>query len=177
MLRSKYAKTFMFSICLTVLSSGTALASSGDVKSTSVQVQQSGSESEILQKQQEIDKYVFEQHQADIAKRGITVTHTGPMNAYVEIGITPYTPENADYLYQIFGRDKVKVVEGIQAETMEISATSANSNEDKVTTTSVNDNAKAAKGGSSIPNTLVYTLAGLGLLGGTSFVVKKTAKR
>jgi hypothetical protein len=177
MLKSKYAKAFIFSICLTLLSSGTALAKSGEVKTTSVQAQQTSSESELLQKQQEIDKYVFEQHKEDIAKKGFTVTQTGPIDGYVEIGITPYSEENANYLYEIFGRENVKVVEGIQATTLDISTTSAKSNVTAVTTTSVKNANDTARESSSIPNTLMYTLVGIGLLGGTALVVKKTAKR
>ncbi|ABR47692.1 copper amine oxidase domain protein [Alkaliphilus metalliredigens QYMF] len=72
----------------------------------------------ILQKQREIDKYLFKDHVEEMNKKDFKVTHTGPYDDYVEIGITPYNEENATYLYDIFGEDEVKVVEGQQAVTL-----------------------------------------------------------
>jgi hypothetical protein len=69
----------------------------------------------LLQKQNEIDAYVFEQHKDELAKQGIQVTNTGPVGDKVEVGILDYTDEKADYLYNLFGTDLVKVVEGQQA--------------------------------------------------------------
>ncbi len=46
------------------------------------------------------------------------MTHTAPFVIYVEIGITPLNDENAAYLYGIFGKDKVKVVDGQKVITM-----------------------------------------------------------
>jgi hypothetical protein len=71
---------------------------------------------DILNKQKEIDQYLFEEHIDDIEEKGFTVTHTVPTEEYVEIGITPFSDENAQYLYSIFGENQVKVVEGEQAE-------------------------------------------------------------
>ena len=50
------------------------------------------------------------------------VTHTGPRDGFIEIGITPYSEEYAGYLYGIFGSDMVKVVEGQQAVTLPLAA-------------------------------------------------------
>lgn len=77
---------------------------------------------EILKKQREVDQYVFEQHRDEIAQKGFVVTHTGPQGSYVEIGIEPYSENNAEYLYKLFGKDKVKVVQGQQAYTLELPA-------------------------------------------------------
>ena len=41
---------------------------------------------------------------------------------YVEVGITPYNDKNVDYIYDIFGKDQVKVVEGFQATTLELAS-------------------------------------------------------
>lgn len=177
MLRSKFAKAFMFTMCITLLSSGAAMAKTGEAGAVSAQVQPADSEGELLQKQQEIDSYVFEEHREEIAAKGFTVTHTGPMDGYVEIGITPYSEENVNYLYDIFGKDDVKVVEGIQAATMEITTTSANDDESLAAVTTVNDNAEAARKESAAPNTLLYSLIGIGVLGGTALVVKKAAAK
>lgn len=71
----------------------------------------------MYQKQSEIDKYLFDEHKDEIAAKGFTVTNTSATNEYVEIGITPFNEENAEYLYQVLGKDQIKVVEGIQAVT------------------------------------------------------------
>lgn len=175
MVRSKFAKAFMFTMCITLLSSGAAMANTIEVRTVSAQVQPANIENRIIQKQQEIDKYVFEEHNAEIAAKGFTVTHTSPMDGYVEIGITPFSEENASYLSDIFGKEDIKVVEGVQAATMEITATSANDSESLAAVTSVNDNADTAGKKSAAPNTLLYSLIGIGVLGGTGLIIKKTA--
>jgi hypothetical protein len=84
----------------------------------SIQIQQASSEDELTQKQNEIDRYVFEKHAKDFADKGIIVTNTGVIGEYVEVGIAPFNEENSNYIYEIFGKDKVKVVEGVQAVTL-----------------------------------------------------------
>ncbi|HYE83030.1 MAG TPA: hypothetical protein VEG39_12800 [Clostridia bacterium] len=81
------------------------------------QVMQVTVQDELTKKQSEIDQYVFEKHAKDFADKGITVTNTGVIGDVVEVGITPYNEENAKYIYDIFGKEDVKVVEGIQAVT------------------------------------------------------------
>lgn len=77
---------------------------------------------DVLKKQSEIDQYLFEQHKDEIAEKGIVVTHTSPTFNYVEMGITPYNEANTEFLYKIFGKDLVKVVEGQQATLMTTAA-------------------------------------------------------
>lgn len=69
----------------------------------SIQIQQVKADDAMVQKQQEIDKYVFEQHKKDFEEKGITVTNTGVIDNYVKVGITPYNEENAAYIYELFG--------------------------------------------------------------------------
>lgn len=92
-----------------------AFAKSSNTPEAKVQVQNAGNEKLLLEKQSQIDKYIFEEHAGEIKQKGFKVTHTGQANGYVEIGITPFNKENADYLYKIFGDDIVKVVKGEQA--------------------------------------------------------------
>ena len=73
----------------------------------------------ILAKQQEVDTYLFEEHKDEIASKGIYVNYTAPSDGFIEIGISPYSQENADYLYEALGEDVIKVVEGTQAVTMD----------------------------------------------------------
>jgi hypothetical protein len=75
----------------------------------------SGTEQDLVSKQSEIDKTVFEEKAAEIAEMGFTVTNTGVIDGAVEIGITPYSESYAEYLYGLFGKDDVRVVEGMQA--------------------------------------------------------------
>jgi hypothetical protein len=69
----------------------------------------------LLQKQQEIDSYVFGDGQDELTKRGFQVTTTAAQQGVVEVGITPYDEAHADFLYEKFGRELVKVVKGEQA--------------------------------------------------------------
>ncbi|WP_199620726.1 hypothetical protein [Paenibacillus alkalitolerans] len=111
-------KVLIIGGCLAVFSAGAALAAPQNVTVSAAENQQTVTEADLLQKQKEIDEFVFEQGKDEIAKQGFTVTNTGPMDGYVEIGITPYTEAHAEYLYEKFGRDIVKVVEGVQATTL-----------------------------------------------------------
>lgn len=123
MIGSKFAKVLILGISITVFSSGAAFAADpGSGQSAVVEAQQTVIEKELLEKQKEIDLYVFEQHAKEIADKGFMVTHTAPIDNYVEIGITPYNEANADYLYKAFGKELVKVIEGQQAVTMEFAA-------------------------------------------------------
>lgn len=145
MTRSKSLKIIITVTCLALLSSGAALAADVDRGMPAYQEkqlidmgpdtpvsdlppenraigtdwQQMGYPSEELyQKHKEIDKYVFEDHADEIRLQGFGVTHTGLRDGFIEIGIMPYSDEYADYLYEIFGSDMVKVVEGRQAVTL-----------------------------------------------------------
>jgi hypothetical protein len=102
MMKLKVLMSIIMVVCFSIFTAGATFANSDA----------------ILEKQKEIDTYVFEEHSDEIAEKGITVTHTSPGENAVEIGITPYNEDNADYFYGIFGKEKVKVVEGIQATTM-----------------------------------------------------------
>lgn len=76
----------------------------------------------MYKKQIEVDVYLFEKHKDEIAAKGITVTHSVATNEFVEIGITPYSDEYAEFLYQALGKEQIKVVEGIPAVAYELSS-------------------------------------------------------
>jgi hypothetical protein len=158
-------KTLALSLCMTSIFAGTALAKDVNVKAAVAQSQSTSNENAMLEKQKEIDKYLFEDHAAEIAKKGFTVTHTAPFENYVEIGITPFTQENADYLYVIFGRENVKVVESQQAQLFigEMNTTAA------VATTAAAENKKSNDSPVSMP--VIYTLAGFLIVGGSVFAI------
>ena len=140
----KFKRLFIAVTCLALLSSGTALAADGGEGSSAypgkqlvdmgldtpvsdlppedraidMEWQLGYPSEELYQKHREIDKYVFVDHADEIRLQGFGVTHTGPRDGYIEIGITPYSEEYAGYIYGIFGSDMVKVVEGKQAVTL-----------------------------------------------------------
>lgn len=111
MIKSKLLKAVALGLCMSVLVTGTAFAQVGGGSSPSF----GGAESEetdiLFEKQAEIDQYVFADHVEDIKKQGFQVNYTGVADTFVEIGISPYSETSADYLYEVFGKDIVKVVE------------------------------------------------------------------
>ena len=189
MIKSKVAKTLILGACLTVSLSGLAYASeseaqlaetqgqrtllrtiaagSPDIAVSSPSITSSEEDNDILQKQREVDQYVFEQHKDEIAQKGFKVTHTGPLYNFVEIGIEPYNEDNAEYLYNIFGEDKVKVVEGQQAYTLGLaSADDGIVSEVKASVDAASGEKSESEAGSkSVLRTLVYTLGAITVLG------------
>lgn len=121
MLKWKGKKALMVFICIaiTVCVASPAIATdmSSDEQARIDQRLKEIEGNELLELQWEIDQYLFISHAEDFANAGFIVTHTSAKEDenYVEIGITPFNEDNADFIYQIFSRDKIKVVEGEQA--------------------------------------------------------------
>lgn len=103
-------KTVMLGLCLSTLYTGVTYASTIDNKAAEVTIKDIAPGTDLSKLQSDIDQYVFTDHTADIEKQGFQVTQTVVTNGYVEIGITPFSDENANYLYDLFGKDNVKVV-------------------------------------------------------------------
>lgn len=103
-------KTVMLGLCLSTLYTGVTYASTIDNKAAEVTIKDIAPGTDLSKLQNDIDQYVFTDHTADIEKQGFQVTQTVVTNGYVEIGITPFSDENANYLYDLFGKDNVKVV-------------------------------------------------------------------
>ncbi len=141
MIKSKFAKAFILSIALTLVSAAavnaaeTGSSSPGYAGGSAPEVgiaADSGSadgvasspimtspvSEEIIKKQKEIDAKLFDQYKGDLEKRGITVTHTFPTDKYIEIGILPLNQENSEYLYGILGKGGIKLVDGEKAAVM-----------------------------------------------------------
>ncbi|MFF2445746.1 hypothetical protein ACFVSW_01500 [Neobacillus sp. NPDC058068] len=68
----------------------------------------------MLEKQKEVDKIIFEDKKDELADKGITVTHTAPLENTIEIGVQPYNEETIHYLIEFFGEKNVTVVDGGQ---------------------------------------------------------------
>ena len=159
---NRFAKSLAMGICLTLLFAGVAYAGQTEPASGSGTSGYAGKNTEnpkeVLEKQSEIDQYVFETNADDIAAKGFKVTHTGPFETYVEIGITPYREDNAEYLYGIFGRELVKVVEGQQAVILNASPDDAEA-PDLAATSGL---AETGEDGETIQDAELYTTSGEG---------------
>ena len=120
MIKRKLFKILALSLALSVSLIGFAFAETSTDLDAPVSIQITAVDEGMYEAQAEIDKLLFEQNYAeDLSEKGISVTHTGTVDDYVEVGITPYTPENADLVIKLLGIDNVKVVEGIQAVTLQ----------------------------------------------------------
>lgn len=140
-----WMKAFLIGSCFTFVTTNGALA---NTEGELIQTMEEGNsvqgfpgyESEALMtKHQEIDQYVFGQKNGDFSDIGFKVTHTGPINDVIEIGIHPYEEKNAEHLYELFGKENVKVVEGTEATTLEHSVTSMDTPVSSTSTNTVVD--------------------------------------
>ncbi|MHB8131075.1 MAG: hypothetical protein ACYDEX_19010, partial [Mobilitalea sp.] len=112
MRKSNLVKGFMLGLCMSVLTSGVAFAQlSGETVPAISAEEQTNEMKELYALQKDIDQYLLVDHVKEIEDKGFMINYTSPMDSYVEIGISPFSDENANYLYELFGKDKVKVVE------------------------------------------------------------------
>lgn len=125
-LTAKITTSVLAGTCFALISASSAFAAEPAMSITNMDrgggvsgyVGQSDLDPVLVDVHSKVDAYIFEQGGLEkFQDMGFTVTHTGPMNGYVEIGIAPYDDKFADELYALFGDEQVKVVEGIQAVT------------------------------------------------------------
>lgn len=161
--RFSFVLAFMLGIVFTLISPIAAFANGDD----------------ILQRQQEVDQYLFETHAKEIGNQGFQVTHTRPNENYIEIGITPYNETYANYLYEHFGTEAIKVVDGEIAVTFTTqtasSITTSNSATNSAEISSANTAANSANrltDSSSIPY-FFYPLAVVLLVSIAVILIKK----
>ena len=129
---------------------------------------------EMYDRQLEADRYLFADHIEEISAKGIAITHTLATNEYVEIGITPFNEENAEFIYQALGRDQIKVVEGIQAISMDIGLAADGSEVLEAQLYSPEADAVSATVESVNATTLMAAIAAVVvLLGGTLLVTRR----
>jgi len=115
MTRAKLMKAIMLGVCVSAFSSNIAFAQmTTAVESTALAVtsdEQITLDQALVEKQSEIDQYIFTDHAKEIEEKGIFVSYTAVTEDAVEVGISPFTDENANYFYEIFGKDAIRVVE------------------------------------------------------------------
>lgn len=109
MIKKNLAMAVMLGLTMASLSTTPAYA----MLATSTPASSASSEQsdELTAKQGEIDKLLFEANAKSIEKKGFMVNYTGVVDDYVEIGISPFNEENANFIYDIVGKENVKVVE------------------------------------------------------------------
>jgi hypothetical protein len=66
---------------------------------------------ELYQRQSEIDKLLLEDNAKKIEKLGFMINSTGVVEDTIEIAISPFKEEYADFIYELVGKDKIKVIE------------------------------------------------------------------
>ncbi len=115
MTKKKLLKTFALGLCMSSLfagtmNMGTAYAQSGGGVSPSFGGTYSQDYNILYEKQKELDQVLFVDNAKEIEKRGFKVIYTGVADNYVEVGISPYSEENAAYLYGLILDDQVKIV-------------------------------------------------------------------
>lgn len=118
MKKLKFIKILVIGICISIFSSTVALAYTNEGQQTEAREPQSAVANNLLEKQKQIDKFVFEEHANEISDKGFKVINTSVVGNFIEIGIMPYSEENAEYLYNAFGNDLVKIIEGKQVVTV-----------------------------------------------------------
>ncbi len=111
---SKLLKGFMIGACISLLSTGAAFAATTE-DSLAIKAIDAVVDDVLLEKHKEVDQSVFVNNVDKIKEMGFEVVYTSPLETYVEVGITPYKEEFANYLYEEFGKDEIKVVEGEKA--------------------------------------------------------------
>jgi hypothetical protein len=116
MLNNKIFKILSLSLSLSIASMGFAFAEANLDEMVSIQI--TAVDEALYERQAEIDRILFETNAKELENKGIFATHTGVVEDYIEVGVTPYTPENADAVSKLLG-DGVKVVEGTMAVTLQ----------------------------------------------------------
>lgn len=121
MFNKKLFKILSLSLSLSIASMGFAFAETQPAKAPSeeVSIKLMAPNEAMNVKQAEIDKLLFEDNAKVLEEKGISIIYTVAVDDIIEVGITPYTPENADYVSKLIGKENVDISEGVMAVTLE----------------------------------------------------------
>ena len=111
MIKKNLLKTVMLGLCMATMTTGSAYATLAEDTTPSATEEVSDQTKALYTKQGEIDKLLFEANAKEIEKLGFMVNYTGVVEDVIEIGISPYNEDNSNYIYELVGKDGVKVVE------------------------------------------------------------------
>lgn len=125
MIRRNLIKTFAFGLCMSALFAGgintnTAFAQSIGGETSAYGGAVSYEDKILFETQAEMDQFLFVKHVKEIEAMGFKVIYTGVADTYVEVGITPYKQEYADFIYDEFDSGLVKVVDAEAAVTYSV---------------------------------------------------------
>ena len=110
MIKRKLVNAFALGLCLAALSTGTAFAMEAS-SSVPMGVEDLSDELRALYaKQAEIDTLLFKDHAKELEEKDIFINYTSVNNDMIEIGISEFSEDKADFIYEIVGKDQVKVV-------------------------------------------------------------------
>lgn len=115
MARAKLMKAILMGLCISAFTTGIAYAQSieGAGASAAYYGEVSAELQALIDRQAEVDKVLFkEELYKKLEEKGIKVFYTGINVDVIEIAIAPYSDENAAYLYDILGKEDIKVVAG-----------------------------------------------------------------
>lgn len=117
MTKTKMVKALLLGACFSLFFTGAAYASGGGTsgntgKSTPAFQGATEDNEELLERQNQIDQFIFKDHANKIEEMGFVVTHTGVVGDAVEVGISPYEEAFVDYLNENLGKKQMNIVEG-----------------------------------------------------------------
>ncbi|MDF2844856.1 MAG: hypothetical protein K0R00_3282 [Herbinix sp.] len=111
MIKKHLMKAVLLGLFISTLYTGSAYAMATSLPA-GVEIQEVTPELQALyDKQAEIDAILFKTNASDLEAKDIFVNYTGVTGDYIEIGIATYSDEKADFIYELVGKDQVKVVE------------------------------------------------------------------
>lgn len=110
MFKKNLAMAIMLGLCMATLSTGSAFAMIAEKPATRDEAQSPELDA-LYARQAEIDKILFEDNVKETEKLGFLVNYTGVVDDYIEVGISPYSDEFANFIYDLVGKDDVKVIE------------------------------------------------------------------
>lgn len=99
----------MLSLCLVALPAKAAFATEAAQPATATE-ESTPEIKELYNKQIEIDQ-LLEDNAKNIEEKGFMVNSTAVVDNAIEIAISPYKEEYADYIYELVGKEKVNIIE------------------------------------------------------------------
>ncbi len=111
MIKKNLLKTVMLGLCMATITTGSAYATLAEDTNPSVAEAVSDQTKALYAKQAELEKLLFEVNAKEIETLGFMVNYAGVVEDKIEIGISPYNEENANFIYDLVGKDDVKVIE------------------------------------------------------------------
>ena len=126
----------------------------------------------VMKIQIELDKHMMKENGKIFTDKGFNIYKTLPNEDYLEIGISPYNEENANFIYQILGKDNARVVEVPESELVYNTLAAESSIEEDAVLYTNDKNAEDSKS-QPFKNPMVLGLGALAVLGGGLLVSKR----